>query len=97
VAVIVARRLFETQVERTSMLSRYAVVASALLVWSVLAARAWLADPLARDSLLGAPGAMNLLVFGVIGFVVLGTLYHISRSSSGFTATATCWAASRCR
>jgi len=77
VGVILARRLAETQVEWTPMLSRYAVVAAAVLAWAALAARAWLVDPLARDALLGSPGAVHLLTLGVIGFVVVGTLYHI--------------------
>ncbi|MFB6295654.1 MAG: hypothetical protein ABEH66_02290 [Halobacteriales archaeon] len=77
VSVILARRLYGTQVEWTPMLSRYAVVAPALALWSSLAVPAWIRDPLASDALLGAPGTSHLLVFGVIGFVVFGTLYHV--------------------
>ncbi|WP_336325704.1 hypothetical protein [Halovenus sp. HT40] len=77
VGVIVARKLLETQVDWTPMLSRYTVVVVMIGAWGVLTARAWLVDPLAADSLLAAPGAVHLLAFGVIGFVVLGTLYHI--------------------
>jgi hypothetical protein len=76
-SVILARRLYETQVEWTPMLSRYAVVVPAMVLWAILTAPAWLIDPLARSSLFGAPGAVHLLVLGIIGFVVLGTLYHI--------------------
>ncbi|WP_053948280.1 hypothetical protein [Halolamina sediminis] len=76
-AVVLARRLWETQVERTPMLSRYAVVAAATAIWAALALPAWLADPLARSALLGRPGVSHLLLLGVVGFVVLGTVYHV--------------------
>ncbi|MXR52753.1 hypothetical protein GRX03_14205 [Halovenus sp. WSH3] len=77
VAVVIARKLLESQVDWTPMLSRYAVVALAIVAWAGLTAPAWLADPLALDRLLAAPGAIHLLAFGVIGFVVFGTLYHV--------------------
>jgi len=76
-AVVLARRLWETQVERTPMLSRYAVVAAASAIWAALALPAWLAEPLARSALLGRPGVSHLLLLGVVGFVVLGTVYHV--------------------
>ena len=76
-AVILGRRLFETRVEWTPMLSRYAVVVPALTLWGLLTLPAWLGDPLAASALFGAPGTVHLLVVGVIGFVVLGTLYHV--------------------
>ncbi|WP_049930094.1 hypothetical protein [Halosimplex carlsbadense] len=75
-AVVLARRLVETAVERTPMLSRYAVAAVAMAAWALFTGRAWLVDPLARSALLGG-GPPHLLVFGVVGFVVLGTLYHV--------------------
>lgn len=75
--VILLRRLIETQVAWTPMLSRYAVAGPILILWSCLTAIAWLRDPVARNTILGAPGSSHLLVFGVIGFVVFGTLYHI--------------------
>ncbi|WP_336002708.1 hypothetical protein [Halorientalis halophila] len=76
-AVLLARRLVETQVAWTPMLSRYAVVALAMAGWSLLTVRVWLADPLARAARFGAPGAAHLLAVGIVGFVVLGTLYHV--------------------
>ncbi|MFB6269166.1 MAG: hypothetical protein ABEH83_04425, partial [Halobacterium sp.] len=76
-AVLLAKKLHEGRVDRTPMLSRYAVVAVALAAWSALAARAWLADPLARDALFGPPTAVHLLFVGVVGFVVMGSLYHV--------------------
>jgi len=77
VGVVLARRLRETSVSRTPMLSRYAVVAGSLLAWSVLAAYAWLTRPLDPAVTFGPPGAAHLLAFGAVGFVVLGTLYHV--------------------
>ena len=76
-AAILARRLVEVTVERTPMLSRYAVVAPSMAIWAVTAGIAWLADPLAPATRFGPSGASHLLAFGVIGFVVLGTLYHV--------------------
>jgi cbb3-type cytochrome oxidase subunit 1 len=76
-SVILGRRLYESQVDWTPMLSRYTVVVPAMVLWAVLTIPYWFTNPLARDTLFGAPGTVHLLVLGVIGFVVLGTLYHI--------------------
>lgn len=76
-SLLLARRLWETQVDWTPMLSRYVVVAASLSLWAVLSAPDWLTDPLAPGALFGAQGASHLLFLGVIGFVVLGTLYHV--------------------
>ena len=76
-AVVLARRLWAMRVERTPTHSRYAVVAVALAAWAATAAPAWLRSPTAPEHVLGGPGSTPLLLFGVIGFVVLGTLYHI--------------------
>ncbi|KPN31487.1 Cbb3-type cytochrome oxidase, subunit 1 [Halolamina pelagica] len=76
-ALVLARRLWQTHVDRTPMLSRYAVVAAATALWAGLALPAWLAEPLARSRLLGAAGTTHLLLLGVVGFVVLGTVYHV--------------------
>jgi hypothetical protein len=77
VAVILARKLTETRVEWTPMLTRYSIVVGAIGLWAALTLPAWLADPLGRSVILGAPQAALLLVLGVVGFVVFGTLYHI--------------------
>jgi len=74
-ALVLARGLLETQVEWNPMLARYAVAAVALGVWALAAGRAWLVDPLADATLFGP--APHLLLFGVVGFVVVGTLYHV--------------------
>ncbi|EMA46308.1 hypothetical protein [Halococcus saccharolyticus] len=76
-SVILFRRLYETQVDWTPMLSRYAMVVPAIILWATLAVPAWLTAPLTRETIFGASGTTHLLLLGVIGFVVLGTLYHI--------------------
>jgi hypothetical protein len=76
-AVVLARWLFEMRVERTPMHTRYAVVALALAAWVATAAPAWLRAPLAPEHVLGGPGSAPLLLLGVVGFVILGTLYHV--------------------
>ena len=76
-SAIVARRLVEMAVPWTPMHTRYALAAPALAAWALLSAPALLDAPLARGSVLGAPGAVHLLALGAIGFVVFGTLYHI--------------------
>ncbi|MGB9956551.1 hypothetical protein ACOZ4B_09205 [Haloferax prahovense] len=77
IAAILARRLVESSVDWTPMLTRYAVAAVALAGWAVLTLPAWLAAPLAGDRLFGAPGTDSLFLLGFVGFVVLGTLYHV--------------------
>ncbi|ELZ32539.1 hypothetical protein C474_06957 [Halogeometricum pallidum JCM 14848] len=75
--VVLARRLVGATVEWTPMLSRYAVAAAAMLAWAALTAPVWVADPLSPAALFGAPSSTYLLLFGVVGFVVFGTLYHV--------------------
>jgi hypothetical protein len=77
VGAILVRKLFEMRVEWTPMHSRYAVFAPALVLWAVLSLPAWLRDPTARDHLFGAAGSVHLLALGVVGFIVVGTLYHV--------------------
>jgi len=74
-AVVLCRRLVAAQVERTPMLSRYAVVAGAILAWAALTLPTWLRAPLAAR--FGGSAARPLLLVGVVGVVVLGTLYHV--------------------
>ncbi|WP_089699357.1 heme-copper oxidase family protein [Halogranum gelatinilyticum] len=77
VAVLLARRLVETSVDPSPMLRRYGVVSVTLAGWAVLTAPSWLRDPLDPGATLGGAAATSLLVVGVVGFVVLGTLYHV--------------------
>mgnify|MGYP005856961473 CR=1 FL=1 len=76
-SVVLLRKLHEMRVERTPMHTRYLVVAVALWLWAVISIPSWIAAPTARGHLFGAPGSTHLLFVGVIGFVVLGTLYHV--------------------
>ncbi|WP_135853605.1 hypothetical protein [Halorussus salinus] len=76
-AAVLARKLHETKVERTPMLSRYAVVAAALPAWALAALPAWLARPADPATTFGHPEIGHLLAAGVVGFVLLGTLYHV--------------------
>ncbi|WP_066416149.1 hypothetical protein [Halorubrum aethiopicum] len=75
--LVLTRKLYEMRVERTPMHTRYVVAAGALALWIVVSAPAWLSDPLTRNHLLGAANAGHLLLLGAIGFVVVGTLYHV--------------------
>lgn len=77
IAFVLGRKLYEMQVEWTPMHRRYAVIVPALFAWAVLSLPAWMTDPTAYEHLFGAAGSVYLLVLGVIGFVVLGTLYHV--------------------
>ncbi|MBX0324639.1 hypothetical protein EGH21_16545 [Halomicroarcula sp. F13] len=77
VGLLLARRLLAASVEWTPMLTRYAVVALSLVVWAPLSAWAWWQDPLAYGALFGHPALAPLLLMGAVGFVVLGTLYHV--------------------
>ncbi|ELY61337.1 hypothetical protein C491_00727 [Natronococcus amylolyticus DSM 10524] len=75
--LVIARALFRSTVERSPMTARYWVVVGSLLAWAVLAVPAWWRDPTGQAGLFGAPGTTDLLVLGVFGFVVVGTLYHV--------------------
>ncbi|ELZ40453.1 hypothetical protein C471_07950 [Halorubrum saccharovorum DSM 1137] len=77
ICLVLARKLYEMRVERTPMHTRYVVAVGALALWVAVSVPAWISDPLTRDQLLGAANAGHLLLLGAIGFVVVGTLYHI--------------------
>ncbi|WP_436934923.1 hypothetical protein [Halovenus marina] len=77
IAVVLGRKLVEMRVEWTPMHSRYAVLAPALVLWALFSVSAWVRQPTAPQHLFGASGSVHLLLLGVIGFVILGTLYHI--------------------
>jgi hypothetical protein len=76
-SAILARKLSEMQVAWTPMHTRYAAAVPGLAAWAILTAPAWLRDPNAPEHVLGVAGAVHLLVLGTIGFVVVGTLYHV--------------------
>ncbi|NKE35293.1 cbb3-type cytochrome c oxidase subunit I [Natronococcus sp. JC468] len=77
VALVLVRRLAASSTDASPMTDRYWIVAAALFAWIGLAAPAWLLDPIGPERVLGYPDATALLVFGVFGFVVVGTLYHV--------------------
>jgi len=74
-AVVLARRLAASTVAWSPMHRRYAVAIAALVGWVAWTAPVWLADPLGPT--LGPPAGVHLLALGAVGFVVLGTLYHV--------------------
>jgi hypothetical protein len=76
-ATILARKLSEMQVAWTPMHTRYALVVPGLFAWALTSAPAWFRDATHPTHLFGAPGSGHLLLLATIGFVVLGTLYHI--------------------
>ncbi len=76
-AIVLSRKLYGMQVERTPMHTRYLVAVLSLWLWALVSTPAWISAPTARTHLFGADGTVHLLVIGVIGFVVLGTLYHV--------------------
>jgi hypothetical protein len=75
-AVVLLRRLRGATVEGTPMLRRYAVAALALVGWALATVPAWAADPLTPAARFG-PESASLLLFVVVAFVVVGTLYHV--------------------
>ena len=77
VALVVAERLYRANVAWSAMLQRYAVATVALACWTPLATIAWLRTPLAYGTLFGHPATGALLLVGGVGFVVVGTLYHV--------------------
>lgn len=77
VAFIIGRKLLEMQVDWTPMHRRYVIGVVSLAFWGVGSLFTWARDPLAYDHMFGSPGTTHALLLGVIGFVVLGTLYHI--------------------
>ena len=77
VGTIIVRKLVEMRVEWTPMHRRYAVFAPALVAWGLLSLPAWLRAPTAPEHLFGGAGSVHLLALGVVGFLVVGTLYHV--------------------
>ncbi|WP_460560240.1 hypothetical protein [Halorubrum pallidum] len=75
--VLLRRVRDATAATATPMLSRYAVVGVALLAWSTTAAATWFARPLGSAVRIGAPGAGPILLGAVVGFVVVGSVYHV--------------------
>jgi hypothetical protein len=77
VALLLGRRLWGARVAPSPMLRRYAVAAVALLLWVGTSLPAWLVDPLSSRATVGHPTVGGLLLAVGVGFVVVGTLYHV--------------------
>ncbi|AGB39978.1 heme-copper oxidase family protein [Natronococcus occultus] len=77
IALLLVRRLAASSTDASPMTDRYWIVAAALFAWIGLATPAWLLDSTGPETLLGYPEATAVLVIGVFGFVVVGTLYHV--------------------
>ncbi|MFB6153609.1 MAG: hypothetical protein ABEJ27_05095 [Halodesulfurarchaeum sp.] len=75
--VFFIHQLLVSRVEWGPMLHRYLVSALSLLAWTVISLPAWTAAPLSRGAKFGSPIAIPLLFVGAVGFLILGTLYHI--------------------
>ncbi|MFC4543654.1 hypothetical protein ACFO5R_17140 [Halosolutus amylolyticus] len=76
-AVVVARLLLHSTVDRSPMTKRYWVVVASLAAWIALAVPAWWRDPASYATLFGHPDGTDVLLVGVFAFVVVGSLYHI--------------------
>ncbi|WP_460524926.1 hypothetical protein [Halopiger thermotolerans] len=74
--VVIVRALAGSTAEGSPMTDRYWVVAASLYAWAFLTVPAWWLEP-TGETVFGHPDASNLLIFGVFGFVVVGSLYHI--------------------
>ncbi|WP_049924090.1 hypothetical protein [Halopiger djelfimassiliensis] len=74
---VVARLLAGSTADRSPMSARYWVVVASLYAWIFLTVPAWWLEPVSYGTLLGHPDATEVLLFGVFGFVVVGSLYHI--------------------
>lgn len=75
--VVLTRLLARGSVERNPMTDRYRIGTAAVFLWLVLSVPSWTTRPLEYTALWGHPNADTVLIFGVFGFVLLGTLYHI--------------------
>jgi hypothetical protein len=76
-AAVVAARLRGARAAWTTVHTRYAVAALSLVAWALATLPAWAVRPLSPATTFGAPAATHLLLVGGVGFVVLGTLYHV--------------------
>lgn len=59
------------------MLPRYLAAGVLGVAWAATASIGWASDPLSYSAWFGMPGIGPALLFGAIGFVVVGTLYHV--------------------
>lgn len=75
--LFLARRLYTATVDYSPMLPRYGAVAILGGGWAISAAASWSVAPIGASVRLGSQTLGPILLFGAIGFVVVGTLYHV--------------------
>jgi len=75
--IVLGRHVRNATASASPMLSRYAVVAIAAVAWGLTAATTWVTSPLGPVVRFGDPAVGSLLLGALVGFVVIGTLYHI--------------------
>lgn len=76
-AIVLGRRLYFATVDYSPMLPRYAVATVSGLAWTLVAGASWVSDPLSSGTRFGPAEIGPILLFGTIGFVLVGTLYHV--------------------
>ncbi|MFC6717502.1 hypothetical protein ACFQGT_04550 [Natrialbaceae archaeon GCM10025810] len=76
-ALVVVWLLVRSTADRSPMTDRYWVVVASLLAWIGVTVPAWWLEPASYETLFGHPDGRTVLVIGVFGFVVVGSLYHI--------------------
>ncbi|WP_050033204.1 hypothetical protein [Halorubrum halophilum] len=74
---VLLRRIRDATGAVTPMLSRYAVVAAATIAWSATAFATWIRTPLGAGVRFGHPAVGPVLLGALVGFVVVGSLYHV--------------------
>jgi len=74
---VLLRRLRDATGAVTPMRSRYAVVAVAALAWSATALATWIRTPIGAGVRFGHPAVGPVLLGALVGFVVVGSLYHV--------------------
>jgi hypothetical protein len=75
---VALKKLYESGVDVVGhpMLVRYVVAVPALLAWTVAVAPGWVRRPLS-SGFAGDTAISHVLLVGFVGYVVVGTLYHI--------------------
>lgn len=75
--IVLLRRVNGATVGRTPMLTRYAVVAVAAVAWSLSAGATWALEATGVAVRFGHPDYGTVLLGAILGYAVIGTLYHI--------------------
>lgn len=75
--LFLGRQLSAATVIPGPMLPRYGVATILGGLWALSAGYAWLLDPVSSTTRFGFGEIGTVLLFGTIGFVIVGTLYHV--------------------